>query len=94
LDDRLGTLTVHGIGCNQDEYPHWSTGAAVPSRWTRGPGQVDIDTGFLEGMVCCFEPGIYVPGVGGLRNEEPFVVTRSGAQRLTEGLRVRLWETA
>jgi Xaa-Pro aminopeptidase len=90
--DELGTLTVHGIGCNQDEYPHWSTGAAVPSRWTRGPGQVEQDTGFLEGMVCCFEPGIYVEGLGGLRLEEPFVVTRAGAERLTNGLRVRLWE--
>ena len=92
--DQLGTLTVHGIGCNQDEYPHWSTGAAVPSRWTRGPGQVEQDTGFLEGMVCCFEPGIYVEGLGGLRLEEPFVVTRTGAERLTNGLRVRLWESA
>jgi Xaa-Pro aminopeptidase len=94
LEDSLGTLTVHGIGCNQDEYPHWSTGAAVPSRWTRGPGQVEVDTGFLEGMVCCFEPGIYLDGVCGLRLEEPFVVTRTGAERLTNGLRVRLWERA
>lgn len=91
LDDRLGTLTVHGIGCNQDEYPHWSTGASVPSRWTRGPGQVEEDTGFLEGMVCCFEPGIYLPDSCGLRLEEPFVVTRAGIERLTDGLSARLW---
>jgi Xaa-Pro aminopeptidase len=91
LGEQLGTLTVHGIGCNQDEYPHWSTGAAVPSRWTRGPGQTEEDTGFLEGMVCCFEPGIYLPGVGGLRLEEPFIVTRSGIERLTDRLPARLW---
>jgi Xaa-Pro aminopeptidase len=91
FEEELGTLTVHGIGCNQDEYPHWSTGASVPSRWTRGPGQVEEDTGFLEGMVCCFEPGIYLPGVCGLRLEEPFVVTRTGIDRLTDKLPARLW---
>lgn len=92
LEEHLGTLTVHGIGCNQDEYPHWSTGAAVPSRWVRGPGMAEENTGFLEGMVCCFEPGVYLPGVGGLRLEEPFVVTVAGIERLTAGLPSRLWE--
>jgi len=95
LAEYLGTLTVHGIGCNQDEYPHWSAGVAGagPSRWTRGPGQVEQDNGFQEGMVCCFEPGIYVPGVGGLRLEEPFVVTSNGYETLTTQLSTRLWET-
>jgi Xaa-Pro aminopeptidase len=90
----MGTLTVHGLGCNQDEYPHWSTGMAVPSRWLRGPGEVDIDNGFEVGMVCCFEPGIYVPGEHGMRLEEPFVVTATGAERLTTDLPTRLWNTA
>jgi len=90
--DQLGTLIVHGIGCNQDEYPHWSTGKNRPSRWVRGPGPVPVDNGFTEGMVCCYEPGIYVPGLGGVRMEEPFVVTAAGIERLAPGLRVRLWQ--
>jgi Xaa-Pro dipeptidase len=92
LEEYLGTLTVHGIGCNQDEYPHWSTGAAVPDRWVRGVPRDDADTGFEVGMVCCFEPGLYVPGRGGIRLEEPFVVTPDGVELLTHDLPVRLWD--
>jgi Xaa-Pro aminopeptidase len=91
--DQLGTLIVHGIGCNQDEYPHWSTGPNRPSRWARAPGNAEVDSGFTEGMVCCYEPGIYVPGLGGIRMEEPFVVTATGNERLAPGLRIRLWES-
>ncbi len=90
LGEYLGTLTVHGIGCNQDEYPHWSAGSAAPSHWTRGCSIQDADQ-FVEGMVCCFEPGIYVEGVGGLRLEDPFVVTANGIERLAPALATRLW---
>jgi Xaa-Pro aminopeptidase len=93
LAEQLGTMIVHGIGCNQDEYPHWSTGPNRPSRWVRAPGNVEVDRGFTEGMVCCYEPGIYVPGLGGIRMEEPFVVTATGIERLAPGLPIRLWET-
>ena len=92
LADQLGTMIVHGIGCNQDEYPHWSIGKNRPSRWVRGPGQAEAADAFAEGMVCCYEPGIYVPGLGGIRMEEPFVVTATGIERLAPGLRIRIWE--
>jgi Xaa-Pro aminopeptidase len=35
------------------------------------------------GMVTTLEPGIYVPGVGGVRLEDDYLITPSGAEKLT-----------
>ena len=45
-----------------------------------GPGLVET---LEEGMVIAFEPGIFKPGVGPMRNEEVVVVTADGADVLT-----------
>ncbi len=38
-----------------------------------------------EGMVITIEPGIYVPGLGGIRIEDTILITHDGYSSLTEG---------
>lgn len=66
--DYFGHGLGHGIGLQIHEAP-----------WFR-PGS---DTILEPGMVFTLEPGIYLPGWGGVRIEDNILVTSSGAQYLT-----------
>lgn len=60
----------HGIGLGIHELP-----------LSYGPGRDDVI--IRENQVITVEPGIYVPGAGGVRIEDDILITPSGAQRLT-----------
>jgi Xaa-Pro aminopeptidase len=59
----------HGVGLATHEAPRLST---------RNPVMLE------EGMVVTVEPGIYIPGKGGVRLEEMVVIEKNGPRILTE----------
>jgi len=66
-----GRLT-HGVG--------HSIGLAVHDGWSYGPRVEDL---VEEGMAFTVEPGIYLPGKGGVRIEDDILVTKNGFEFLT-----------
>ncbi len=62
--------TGHGIGCRYHE--------PIPQL---GPAREEI---LLPGMVTSVEPGVYIPGFGGIRIEDNLAVTTADADWLSE----------
>lgn len=66
--EQFGHGLGHGIGLNGHEEP----------RLTNMLGATTLQ----PGMVVTVEPGIYLPGVGGVRIEDDYVITETGAKNL------------
>jgi Xaa-Pro aminopeptidase len=78
--DHFGHGTGHGVGLAIHENPYLS-----PSRG---------DMPLLEGTVVTVEPGIYIPGWGGVRIEDMIVVGRDRCQILTTAHKMPVVDTA
>jgi len=69
----------HGIGLNVHEGPRLSSQAN--------------DDILRPGMVVTIEPGVYLPGVGGVRLENDYLITERGAKNLCSLPMDRNWAT-
>ncbi len=69
LEKYIAHSLGHGIGLEIHEFPRLSS------------KKEDRDVVLREGMVITIEPGLYIPGLGGVRQEDRVVVTKTGCLR-------------
>lgn len=80
MGDRFTHSLGHGLGMDVHEAPALSHRAA----------EGDL---LREGDVVTIEPGVYLPGVGGVRIEDDYLITSNGARNLCSLPRDRAWAT-
>ncbi len=80
--DKAAREVIQAAGYG-DKFVH-SLGHGLGRQVHEGPGLSALNKRRLrEGMVVTVEPGIYLPGIGGVRIEDDILVTRDGPRRLS-----------
>jgi Xaa-Pro aminopeptidase len=78
LAEAFGHSTGHGLGLEVHEEPR------IARERSSQPVEDGPPTLLQPGMVFTIEPGVYVPGVGGVRIEDDVAVTPEGCEVLTD----------
>ncbi len=68
--EHFGHGLGHGLGMDVHESPYFNN--------------LQTDVALQTGMVMTFEPGIYLPGVGGVRIEDDVLITPTGTRVLSD----------
>lgn len=81
--DRIARAVITDAGFGRDCYQHITGHGIGTGVWERPVLEQGADEVLRRGEIFSVEPGVFIPGVGGIRIEDLVLVTGNGAEVLT-----------